>query len=57
MNPARIATSREAARLERSHIAHALLARFAAWLRSAPASAPTIRAPQAKGRACFETGC
>jgi hypothetical protein len=42
-----------AARRERSAYVHALLARFAAWLRSAP----TIRAPQAKERECFGTGC
>jgi hypothetical protein len=57
MNPIDLDASHAAARLERSRTVHALLSRFAAWLRSAPASTPTIRAPQAKGRACFETGC
>jgi hypothetical protein len=48
-----IAAMRAAASRERTEAIHALLARFAAWLRSTP----TIRAPQAKGRACFKTGC
>jgi hypothetical protein len=49
----RIEALQAAARRERSAYVHALLARFAAWLRSAP----TIRAPQAKERECFGTGC
>lgn len=46
------ATLRAAAARERAAVAHTLLARFAAWLRGAP----TIRAPQARERACFGTG-
>ena len=52
-----IAASRAAASRERSAVVHALVAQFAAWLRSALASAPTIRAPQAEGRECFGTDC
>lgn len=47
-----IAAMRAAASRERSETVHALLARFAAWLRSAP----TIRAPRAKERECLGTG-
>ena len=52
MNPASIAASRAAARRERAETVHALLARFAGWLRSAP----TIRARQSRERACLGTG-
>lgn len=48
-----IAAMRAAASRERSEVVHALLAQFAAWLRSAP----TIRAPRAKERECLGTGC
>jgi hypothetical protein len=48
-----IAAMRAAASRERAEVVHALLARFAAWLRSAP----TIRAPQARERECLGTGC
>lgn len=53
MTNADITALHAAARRERSETVHALLSRFAAWLRSAP----TICAPQAKGRACSGTGC
>lgn len=49
-----IAALRAAATRERSEAVHALLARFAAWLRAVPT---TIRAPQTKGRECFGTDC
>jgi hypothetical protein len=52
-----LSAQRAAASRERAEVVHALLARFAAWLRSAFASAPTIRAPQARGRECFGTEC
>ncbi|MGE3161199.1 MAG: hypothetical protein AB7K53_04010 [Burkholderiales bacterium] len=42
-----------AARRERSAFVHALVARFAAWLRSAP----TIRARTMTRRECLGTGC
>jgi hypothetical protein len=48
-----IAAMRAAASRERSEAIYALLAQFAAWLRSAP----TIRAPMAKERECLGTGC
>jgi hypothetical protein len=48
-----ISAQRAAASRARAEAVHALLARFAAWLRSAP----TIRAPLAKERECFGTGC
>ena len=51
-----IAASRAAASRERSAAVHALIAQFAAWLRSLFASAPTIRARQSKERACLGTG-
>jgi len=47
-----LAALRAAAARERAQALGALLARFAAWLRGAP----TIRAPQARERACFGTG-
>jgi len=52
MDPWNLAATRAAASRERAQVVHALLARFAAWLRGAP----TIRAPQARERACFGTG-
>lgn len=52
-----IAAQRAAASRERAQALHELHARFAAWLRSRPASAPTISAPQARGRECFGTDC
>jgi hypothetical protein len=48
-----IAAMRAAASRERAELVHALLAQFAAWLRSAP----TIRAPLARERECLGTGC
>jgi hypothetical protein len=48
-----IAAMRAAASRERSEVMHALLAQFAAWLRSVP----TIRARQGTGRECLGTGC
>jgi hypothetical protein len=48
---------RAAASRARAEAVHALLAWFAAWLRSVFAYAPTIGAPQAKGRECFGTDC
>ena len=51
-----IAAMRAAASRERSEVMHALLAQFAAWLRSVP-TVPTIRAPMAKERECLGTGC
>jgi hypothetical protein len=53
MDPWNLATTRAAASRARANVVHDLLARFAAWLRATP----TIRAPQAKERACFGTGC
>ena len=53
MDPWDIAASRAAASRERSAAVHELLARFAAWLRSAP----TIRVPHVKERECFGTDC
>lgn len=50
-----IAASRAAASRARSEAVHALIAQFAAWLRSLFASAPTIRAQQSKERACLGT--
>jgi hypothetical protein len=52
-----ISAQRAAASRARAEVVHALLARFAAWLRSAFASAPTISAAQARGRECFGTDC
>lgn len=52
-----IAAVRAAATRERAQALHELHARFAAWLRSRLASAPTISAPQARGRECFGTDC
>ncbi len=51
-----IAAMRAAASRERSEAMHALLAQFAAWLRSVP-TVPTIRARQETGRECLGTGC
>jgi hypothetical protein len=48
-----IETLHAAARRERSQYVHALIARFAAWLRSVP----TIRARHETGRECLGTGC
>jgi hypothetical protein len=48
---------RAAAARERARALAELRARFAAWLRTALASAPTISAPHAKGRECFGTDC
>jgi hypothetical protein len=48
-----IAAMRAAASRERSEAVQALLAQFAAWLRSAP----TIRAPRVKERECLGTDC
>lgn len=48
-----LSAQRAAASRERAEVVRALLARFAAWLRSAP----TIRAPLGKERECFGTGC
>lgn len=53
MDPWDIAASRATASRERSAAVHELLARFAAWLRSAP----TIRVPHVKERECFGTDC
>jgi len=52
-----LSAQRAAASRARAEVVHALLGRFAAWLRSALASAPTIGAAQAKGRECFGTDC
>ena len=52
MDPWDIAAMRAAASRERAEVVHALLARLAGWLRSAP----TIRAPRAKERECLGTG-
>lgn len=52
-----ITAVRAAAARERARALHELHARFAAWLRSWLASAPTISAPQARGRECFGTDC
>lgn len=48
---------RAAATRERARALRELHARFAGWLRSRLASAPTISAPQARGRECFGTDC
>jgi hypothetical protein len=53
MDPWDIAAMRAAASRERSEVMHALLAQFAAWLRSVP----TIRARQETRRECLGTGC
>lgn len=52
-----LSAQRAAASRERAEAVHALFARFAAWLRSTLASAPTISAPQARERECFGTDC
>ena len=52
-----IAAMRAAASRERAQALRELHARFAAWLRSLLGSAPTISAPQARGRECLGTGC
>jgi hypothetical protein len=57
IEPWDLSAQRAAASRERAEAVHALLVRFAAWLRSAFASAPTIRAPLVKERACFGTEC
>lgn len=48
-----IAAMRAAASRERSEVMYALLAQFAAWLRSVP----TIRARHETGRECLGKGC
>ena len=48
-----LSAQRAAASRARAQALHALLARFAAWLRRAS----TIGAPQARGRECFGTDC
>jgi len=48
-----LSEQRAAASRARAAAVHALLARFAAWWRSAP----TISAPHARGRECFGTDC
>jgi len=48
-----VSAQRAAASRARAKVMHELLARFAAWLRSAP----TIRVPQVRGRECFGTDC
>lgn len=53
MDPWNTASIRAAASRERAAALQDLLARFAAWLQSAP----TISAPQARGRECFGTDC
>jgi hypothetical protein len=47
-----LAAMRAAASRERAAALRSLLAKLAAWLRSAP----TIRAPQARERECLGTG-
>jgi hypothetical protein len=53
MDTERIEALQAAARFQRSAYVHSLIARFAAWLRSAP----TIRARQMTRRECLGTGC
>ena len=53
MNDEGIEALQAAARRERSAYVHGLIARFAAWLRSAP----TIRARPMTRRECLGTGC
>jgi hypothetical protein len=48
-----LSAQRAAASRERAEVVRALLARFAAWLRSTP----TIGTAQARGRECFGTDC
>jgi hypothetical protein len=48
-----ISGQRAAASRARAQALQTLLGRFAAWLRRAP----TIRAPLARERECFGTGC
>ena len=52
LDPWNVAALRAAASRERSEAVHALIARFAGWLRSLTAA----RVPQARGRDCLGTG-